>query len=123
MLGVATIEFMIGGVVSTTGTFELQLLVLLDASVTMQVKGVIPSGKLDPDGGTHVGDPSPGQLSDTVGLSVTGVPLGPVHSTVGVGQVMLGGCLSSTVTLAVQVLDKPSGSVTVRVTGLVTPRG
>src|SRR5258708_910828 len=103
---------MMGGVVSATVTFELQLLVLLDPSVTMHVNGVIPSGKLDPDGGTQVGAPMPGQLSETVGLRVTGVPVGPVHSTVGVGQEIFGTCLSSTVTLAVQVLDKPSGSVT-----------
>jgi hypothetical protein len=116
-------EFMTGGVVSTTVTFELQLLVLLDASLTWHVNGVIPSGNLDPEGGTQVGAPTPGQLSDTTGLRVTGVPVGPVHSTVGVGHEIFGNCLSSTVTLAVQVLVTLSGSVTVSVTGLVVPSG
>ena len=60
----------------------------------------MPSPNFDPDGGTQLGDPTPGQLSETAGSSVTGVPLALVHSRVGAGHVMVGFWRSCTVTLA-----------------------
>lgn len=37
------------------------------ASDTVQVTVVVPTGKLDPEAGTQFGEPTPGQLSLTVG--------------------------------------------------------
>ena len=90
-----------------------------DPSLTMHEKGVLPSGKVEPDGGAQTGAPIPGQLSDTTGSNVTGAPAGLVHSTTGVGHEISGSCWSSTVTFALQVADVVSGSVTVRVTAVV----
>src|ERR1700689_1433570 len=100
-LGVTTIEVITGGVVSMTVTFELQLFMLPEASLTWHVSGVMPIGNSAPEGGVQVGVPTPGQLSETTGLSGTGAPLGLVHCTVGDGQLMLGGCRSCTSTLAI----------------------
>lgn len=55
---------------SSTVTTERQLLALPEESVTLQEKGSAPSGKVDPDGGTQTGAPTPGQLSKTVGFRV-----------------------------------------------------
>ena len=58
-----------GGCVSCTVTVNMQLPSGLeaDASETVQVTVVVPTGKADPDAGEHIGAPTPGQLSDTVG--------------------------------------------------------
>jgi len=56
-----------GGCVSLTVTVKLQLAELADASDTEQLTVVVPFGKVEPDGGLHVGLPTPGQLSLTVG--------------------------------------------------------
>ena len=58
-----------GGCVSLIVTVNVQLDVLLEASVTEQVTVVVPFWKVEPDGGTQVGDPTPGQLSETVGAA------------------------------------------------------
>lgn len=50
-----------------TVTVKLQLAVFIAASETVQFTVVAPSGKLEPDAGMHVGAPTPGQLSETVG--------------------------------------------------------
>lgn len=52
---------------AVTVTVKLQLAEFIEASVTEQFTVVVPSGKLEPDAGAHVGAPSPGQLSETVG--------------------------------------------------------
>ena len=57
----------IGGWVSLTVTVKLQVEVFFDASVTLHETVVVPLGKVAPDAGTHVGLPTPGQLSLTVG--------------------------------------------------------
>jgi hypothetical protein len=64
----------------------------------------VPRAKVDPDGGTQLGVPTPGQLSETEGLRVTAAPAGPVHSTTGEGHVMPGFSRSLTVILAVHEL-------------------
>ena len=58
---------MVGGCVSFTVTVKVQLAVLLDASLTLQLTVVVPTGKNEPDAGEHTGVPTPGQLSATVG--------------------------------------------------------
>jgi hypothetical protein len=40
---------------------------LPDMSVTEHVTVLTPTGKNDPEAGAHVGAPTPGQLSETVG--------------------------------------------------------
>jgi hypothetical protein len=49
-----------------TVTVNVQLLVLIEASVAVQVTVVVPSGKPDPDGGVQL-TVTPGQLSLGVG--------------------------------------------------------
>lgn len=71
VLGLADTDEVTGGVVSWTLTTELELFELPDASVTLHENGSVPSGKVDPDGGTHTGEPRPGQLSATTGFKVT----------------------------------------------------
>ena len=44
---------MIGGCVSTTVTEKLQVLVLPEASVAVHTTGVVPKGKVEPDGGVQ----------------------------------------------------------------------
>jgi hypothetical protein len=56
-----------GGCVSFTVTVKLQFDEFFEASVTVQVTVVVPLGKVEPDAGTQVGLPTPGQLSLTVG--------------------------------------------------------
>src|SRR5215831_10687767 len=115
----ARLSLTVGGVVSCTVTFALHEFVLPEVSFALQVKGVIPNGKVEPDGGVQPRSWTPGQLSDTVSLKVTTAPVGPVHSATGEGHEISGFCWSTTTTFAVQVLDRPSGSVTVSVTSVV----
>ena len=106
MLGFDTIELITGGVVSTTVTFDEQLLELLDPSVAMQVKGSEPSGNVDPSPGVHPCDAIP-QLSDTLSISfATTAPAGLLHSSFGVRQLMVGFSVSLTVTLNSQASDR-----------------
>src|SRR6185503_20421065 len=42
-----------GGVVSTTATLNPHCEALLEVSVAVQLTGVLPSGKVDPEGGTQ----------------------------------------------------------------------
>jgi len=59
-------QVMVGACVSLIVTLNEQLPVLLDASDTEHVTVVLPLGKVEPEGGLHVGLPTPGQLSLTV---------------------------------------------------------
>jgi hypothetical protein len=52
-----------------TVTVNEQLAVLLEASVTEQLTVVTPTAKLEPDAGAQVGEPTPEQLSETVGAA------------------------------------------------------
>ena len=60
-----------GGWVSFTVTVKLQLDLFggVAASLTEQVTVVTPFANVDPDAGTQVGVPTPGQLSLTVGAA------------------------------------------------------
>jgi hypothetical protein len=81
-----------GAVVSRTVTVELHELLLPAPSVALQLKLVAPSANV-PEGGLQTGLSVPGQLSEALGLSVTGAPAGEVHSTTGAPHAIVGGCL------------------------------
>lgn len=55
------------GVNVVTVTVKVQVEVNGTASLTVQVTVVTPIGKEEPEAGTQVGEPTPGQLSLTVG--------------------------------------------------------
>ena len=103
-----------------TVTVKLQVAVLPDPSVAVQVTVVVPTGKQDPDGGLH-NTVTPGQLSLAV---VVKVATAHVAVDVGVfvvmlaGQVIVGGWVSLTVTVNVQL----GPAVAVQVT-VVVPTG
>jgi hypothetical protein len=50
-----------------TVTVKVQVVILLDASVAVQVTVVVPTGKVEPDDGVHE-VVAPGQLSVAVGV-------------------------------------------------------
>lgn len=56
-----------GAWVSFTLFVKLHVAVLLEASGTVQVVVVTPTGKNEPEAGEQRGEPTPGQLSLTVG--------------------------------------------------------
>jgi hypothetical protein len=58
---------MLGGCVSLTVTWKLQLAVLFAASVAVQVTVVVPLAKVEPLGGVQLAV-TPGQLSVALGL-------------------------------------------------------
>jgi len=112
----------VGFSASITVTVNEHDTVLFDASVAMQVTVVAPLLKVEPDAGvqTTVGVP---QLSvaDNTGQETTAEHSpASVFVTMFCGQVIAGGVLSMTVTVAVQLLDVLLLSVTVSVT-LVVP--
>ena len=57
----------VGACVSLIVTVNEQLAELPLASVTEQLTVVVPFGNVEPDDGLHTGEPTPGQLSLTVG--------------------------------------------------------
>lgn len=91
----------------------------------MQFTAVVPTGNADPEGGTQLAAPTPGQLSETPGGGkVTVVPTDP-GGTVTVmfeEQVSTGGSTSLTVTDPAPVVVLPAGSCAVQVTA-VDPTG
>jgi hypothetical protein len=104
-----------------TVTVKLQEFILPDASLTVQATVVAPTGKHVPDGGLHVGEPTPGQLSLTVGLlKLTTAHVLFVDAIWSAGQVRLGACMSLTVTVNMQLDMLPDASLTEQVT-VVTP--
>jgi hypothetical protein len=89
--------------VSLTVTVNEQLAELLDASLTVQLTVVVPFGNVEPEAGLQAGVPTPGQLSVAVAFEyvTTAVHLfGSVLCTTLAGQVIVGGVLSTTVTVA-----------------------
>ena len=108
---------------SNTVTVKLQLLVLLEASVAVQVTVVTPGGRQEPDGGVQT-NVTPGQLSLAVGEYVTiahGVVVQTfwgVTATRSAGHVTAGGWVSLTVTVNEQL----GPAVVLQVT-VVVPRG
>ena len=82
-----------------TVTVKPQVAVLPAVSVAVQVTFVVPALNVDPDGGVQV-VVTPGQLSLAVGEKATGPGAG---LTTLAGQVMVGGCVSFTVTVNEQL--------------------
>src|SRR5262249_48359976 len=94
-------------------TVKLHAAVLPEASVAVQVTVLTPSGKHDPDGGLQA-VVTPGQLSEAVGGGkVATTQFADVQVVCGetavtaAGQVIVGGCVSWTVTVNVQVEPPP----------------
>jgi hypothetical protein len=112
-----------GSVSSVTVTWKLQLAVLPAASLTVQLTVDVPTGKVEPEAGVQTGEPTPGQLSLTVGggYVTTPVHIGPPPGTGSGfgGQVMVGAVLSTTVTVNEQVASLPAASRTVQVTVVI----
>src|ERR1044071_9834957 len=106
-----------GRSVSLTVTVKVQLEVLPLASVAVQVTVLVPLAKLDPEAGTHRIEP-PGQLSVSVARKLTLLAHWPgaVLTVIGPGQLIVGGWLSTTVTLKVQFEVLPLASVAVHTT-------
>jgi len=92
--------------VSLTVTVNVQVFELLDASRTVHVTVVTPLRKVVPLAGRQLGVPTPGQLSVAVAFAyvTTAVhTLGSVACTTGDGHVIVGGCVSPSVTVALPV--------------------
>jgi hypothetical protein len=106
-------------------TVNEQVAVLPDASVAVQVTVVVPTGNGVPDGGTQA-TVTPGQLSVATGggnVATAVVAIGQLAGATAVtlgGQVMVGGCVSTTVT--VKVHWRWGGPAVVQVT-VVVPTG
>src|SRR5215469_2363385 len=119
--GDATAEVIVGGT-SATVTVVMHEFWLPEASVALQVTGVVPNPNVDPELGTQLAVTA-GQLSENVGFTATAAPDELVHITVvAAGHEMFGFCISTTVTLAEHDAVARSGplSTTVSSTG-VTP--
>jgi hypothetical protein len=88
---------------------------------------VVPTGNIEPLGGVHT-EVTPGQLSDIVGagkVTVALLEIGQVCAATAVtfaGQVIVGGCVSLTVTVKLQEPVLFELSVAVQVT-VVVPLG
>src|SRR5437016_1821460 len=140
---VATLTFggqvMLGGVVSLTVTVKVQVLLLPAASVAFAVIVVVPTGKTSPLW-TSAWFPCTSLFRSLMAIWLVGVQLslavaasqlagasqvarpGPVATLTFCGQVMLGGVVSLTVTVKVQVLLLPAASVAFAVI-VVVPTG
>src|SRR5207245_464483 len=109
-----------GGWLSTTITRWVQTLKLPEMSVTVQTTELVPTGKL---AGASLVTPATVQLSNVSGMSkLTPVaehwPWSALAMTVP-GHEIVGGWLSTTITLWVQTLELPFTSVAVHTTKFV----
>src|SRR5437763_1355811 len=88
-------------------------LTLLQESLAVQITGVIPAGKVDPEGGTQVITGDGSQLSVAVTGKLTTEPPVPEQGTVmGDGQLVItGGVSSSTVMVWLRLCTFPQTSV------------
>jgi hypothetical protein len=99
-----------------TLTVNVQVAARFEASVAVQVTVVVPIAKTEPEAGVQP-TVTPGQLSLAVAEKNAFAPVGQVGSlTMLAGQLIVGGVLSTTVTVAVQVAVLLLGSFTVSVT-------
>jgi hypothetical protein len=92
---------------------------LLLASVAVHATTVAPCENRLPDGGTHCTF-TPGQLSDALALKTTSASHLPAAVTVvmSAGQMIVGGCRSSTLTKKLHRFVFPLASVATHVTGV-----
>src|SRR5712692_662875 len=112
-----------GGVVSWTTTVAEADPALPAASMAEQVMVVVPSGKVLPEAGAHVGVSEPDTASVAVAVKLTKAPLGPVASTtLGAVMVTTGKVVSVTVTVKLAFAALPCVSVAVQAT-VVRPTG
>ena len=110
---------------SFTVTVNMQVAVFPDASVAVAATVVVPFGKNDPDAGLAI-TATPGQLSVAVTVKFTTAPhwFGAFAVMMFAGQLMIGGTLSLTVTVKLQlpVLGDAARSDAEQLT-VVTPFG
>jgi hypothetical protein len=106
-----------------TVTVNEQLAVRLLVSVAVQLTVVTPFGKAEPDGGVQT-TPTPGQLSLAVAANITTAEqeFASLLRTMFAGQLMVGFCVSLTVTVKLQLDELFEASTTVQLT-VVTPFG
>ena len=96
-------------------TVNVHVAVFAAASVAVHVTVVVPTGKDEPEAGTHA-VVTPGQLSPAVGAAYVTVAAhvpGALLAVTLAGQVIVGGCVSLTVTVKVHIAPDPSEQVTV----------
>src|SRR5438094_711941 len=88
-------------------------------SRAVQVTVVVPVWKVMPEGGTHTGLSVPAHRSLAVAVKVT--TAGPEHdeAVIDAGQVIVGGVVSTTLTLKLQLASLPLPSLTMQFTGVV----
>src|SRR5262245_57137804 len=111
-----------GGVVSTTVTLKVFVVVLPAASVAVTVTVVVPSGNVVPGCFEYV-IVTAETASVACAANVTTAPDALVASFVmSAGTVRSGGVVSRTVTVKVPLLELPAASVAVTVT-VVVPSG
>src|SRR5437660_6343914 len=114
-----------GGVVvmGKTETTKLQVAVVPAAFRTVQFTEVRPPGKREPEGGMQVSTGAGSQLSETKTVKFTGVehwPAGAI-TAISLGHVIDGGW-PATVTVCVQTVVLPLGSLAAQIT-FVVPNG
>ena len=116
-------QLMAGGCVSITVTVNVHVLLLPLLSRAVLVTVVTPMGNARPLGGLLVRLVT-AQLSVALTVNVTLLTHTPgaALTVIGPGQLIAGGCVSSTVTVKAQVLVLPVGSRAVLVT-VVVPTG
>ena len=109
-----------GASVSLTVTLKVQVSALPEASVAIQVTGVVPTGKTEPEAGVQL-IVAPGQLSLTLEEKFTTALHKPesLLTIISAGQIATGASVSFTVTLNVQVSALPEASVAIQVTGVI----
>lgn len=110
---------------SLTVTVNVHVAVWPDVSVAVLVTVVVPLGNTEPDGG-RLTTVTPGQLSVAVTVNVVNAEhrFGSVDLVIFAGQVIVGACVSFTVTVKLHdaVFGGVAESLTVQVT-VVTPFG
>src|ERR1051326_4513899 len=111
---------MTGASRSLTLMLKLQPLVLPEASVTVQLTRVVPLAKALPLAGSQM-MLAPGQLSAAAGAKITiwlHTP-GAVLVVISLGQAIVGGSVSMTMTAKLQLVVLPAVSVAVQLTTFV----
>lgn len=118
--GDATTDEIVGGTSATVTLVEHEF-IFPEASVAVHVTGVVPNPNVEPELGAQL-DVTAGQLSKTVGVTLTAAPDELVQLTVcAAGHEIFGFCMSCTTTFAEHLAVAWSGplSTTVSNTGVV----
>lgn len=117
-------QIIMGGSASSMVTLKVQAALLPLGSKARQVTVVVPTGKKLPGAGLQMVFTVPGQLFVAMAAKLKTAPHWPgsLFKVMLMGQVMVGGSLSSTITAKVQEDTLSEASVAVQVT-VVVPRG